>query len=84
MLEDTREPEQTPTVACRALWEHDDGTAYSFPYLFQTFEFFLVARCLERNSSGVGDHGPKRNDFETEDIRLRSQLSVFGGEGGGV
>ena len=82
--EDIRKPEQTSSITSRALREHDDRTTYSFPHLFQTFGFLLVVGCLERDPPGVGDHRPKRDYFESEDFCMRSRLSVFGGECGGV
>ena len=59
MLEDVREPEQTSSVARRALWEHDNRAACSFPHLFQALVFLLIIGGLGRDPSGVGDHGPE-------------------------
>ena len=84
VCEDVREPEQTSSIAGRALWEHDDRTVCSLPHLFQTLVLLLVIGGLERVPSGMGDHVPKRDNFEPENFCARGWLPVFGGECGGI
>ena len=72
MLEDARKTEQTSPIARRTLWKHDNRAVCSFPHLLQALVFLLVVGGLRRDPSGVGDHRPKRDDFETENLRARS------------
>ena len=64
--EDVREPEQAPSVARRALRKYDDRAMCSFPHLFQALVFLLFVGGWGGDPPGVGYHGPKRDDFETE------------------
>lgn len=58
VIEDVRKPQQTLSIARRALWEHNDGTMCSFPHLLQALVFLLAVGGLGGNASGVRYHRP--------------------------
>ena len=55
-LKNTREPEQTTSVARRTLWEHNEGTMYLLPDFLQTLVFLLIVGGLDWDPSGVAKH----------------------------
>jgi len=56
VLEDVRKPEQPPSIARGALWEHSDGAVCSFPHILQTLIFLLVVGGLGGDPPRVADH----------------------------
>lgn len=82
MFEDVRKPEQTSSIARCALWEYNDWTACPFPHFLQTLVPLLAIGSLGGDPPGLGEHGPKRNNLETEDFCSRSRTAGFRGECG--
>ena len=84
VFEDVREPEQTTSIARRTLWEYNNRTARSFPHFLQALELLLMAGSLNRAPSGMGEHGPKRNSLETENLCTGGRVTGFRSECGRV